>query len=122
MTLRLAFCSSLLLSSVAQAQYVPATHPFSGLSATASLSQLERDGPRFAGPRSDAMGIKAPSTTETIPLRLLKSPNDPSTRATSLIQRVKPAFRLSNTDIEIADVQDMIFFAETRIVRILLHL
>lgn len=39
-----------------------------------------------------------------------------------LIKRVKPAFRWTQTSLHIADVQDAIFFTETRAVRVRLHL
>ena len=39
-----------------------------------------------------------------------------------LIQQVKPAFRMRSLDVASADAYDMIFFAETRVIRIRLHL
>lgn len=111
MTSRLAFCCTVLLFPAAlNAQIVPVTYPYSGLKATAALSRIERDGVRFAAPRYEAAGIRATPAIEVLP------------RLRPLIKRVKPAYVLSNVDLNISDVQDVVFFAETRAVRVRLHL
>jgi Ca2+-binding EF-hand superfamily protein len=122
MTSRIALCSLLCVPMLAQAQTVPALHPYSGLNATASVSRLERDGPRFAGPRSDASAMKAPPAIETFPLLRLPGKSGPATKDADLIRRVKPAYRLADAELNIPDVQDVVFFTETRIVRVRLHL
>src|SRR5262249_7125438 len=82
------------------AQSLPATHAYSGLGAASALSRLERDGNRPAGPRSEATGL---GTNATKP------------------KRITPPFRFRDEDIAISDVHEVIFFTETRPVRVRLR-
>lgn len=113
---RIAFAVLLSFPALSHAQLVPATYPYSGVKATASLSGIVRDGPRYAGPRYEAAGMKAPPVVETF--SPVKSPKGPA----NLIRRVQSPFVLTNADINIPDVQDAVFFAENRVVRVRLHL
>ena len=123
MTSRITICSLFLLPAIAQAQLVPSKSPFSGLNATTAVSRIERAGLSFAGPRAEAAGMNAAAAVDTFPF--LKLPNSPAqsvTRPVSAIKRNKPAFRLPQGDLGIADVQDVIFFTESRVVRVRLQL
>jgi Ca2+-binding EF-hand superfamily protein len=55
-------------------------------------------------------------------LDFLPGQKDSRPQPVPAIRVVKPAFRLPEQDLGIADVQDILFFAETRLVRMRLHL
>ena len=125
MSTRIAFGLFLVCSSFANAQTVPTLYSHSGMKATAALSQWEHDGPRYATARYEAAGLRASSAIEVFPgLRLPNNPNPaPVTiKDIPLIQQTKPTFRLSDVDVNIPDVQDVVFFTETRVIRVRLHL
>src|SRR5262245_57422065 len=88
------------LPALAVAQTLPATHAYSGLDTTSARTRLERDGRRPYAPRFEAAAM--PGATG--------------------IRVVKPAFRLPEQDLGIADTQDVLFFAESRLVRMRIHL
>lgn len=122
MSRRIVLACLLVVPVSATAQTVPALYSHNGLKATAALSRWESDGLRYASPRSEAAGIRASSAVEFFPF--LKLPNAKSvvSKNLPLLQVTKQPFRLSDADIQIPDVQDVIFFTETRIVRIRLNL
>src|SRR6476661_714668 len=94
---------ALLTPTLAVAQTLPATHAYSGLDATSARTRLERDGRRPYGPNFEAAAM-------------------PAAPAATAIRVVKQAFRLPEQDLSIADTQDVLFFAESRLVRMRIHL
>src|SRR5262249_15422748 len=88
------------IPAVAVAQTLPATHAYSGFDAASARTRLERDGHRPYGPKFEAAAM--PGATE--------------------IRVVKPAFRLPEENLGIADTHDVLFFAESRLVRMRVHL
>src|SRR3954468_9296789 len=106
---------ALVLPTLAVAQTLPATHAYSGLDATSARTRLDRDGRRPYGPRFEAAGMPAAPAVGFLPGQKDPQPVSP-------IRVLKPAFRLPEQDLGIADVQDILFFAETRLVRMRLHL
>src|SRR5436305_28327 len=106
---------ALALPTLAAAQTLPATDAYSGLDATSARTRLECDGPRPYGPRSEAAAMPAAPAVAFLPGRKDPQPVAP-------IRVVRSAFRLPEQDLGIADVQDILFFAETRLVRMRLHL
>jgi len=93
---------ALLAPAVAAAQSLHTTHTYSGLDATSARTRIERDGPRPYGPKSEAAAMTA--------------------AAGPVIRVVKPAFRLPERDLGIADTYEVLFFGETRLVRLRVHL
>ena len=123
MSARIAFCFLILVPVVASAQTVPVLYSHSGMKATAALSSIEADGPRFASPRFEAAALRASSAVEVFPLlRLPNNPKTPATKDLLLIKRAKSPFRLTDVDLNIPDVQDVVFFTETRVIRVRLNL
>jgi Ca2+-binding EF-hand superfamily protein len=112
----------LLLPVLARAQTLPATHAYSGLDATSARTRIERDGRRQYGPKFEAAGMPAAPAIEYFPGLRLPGKSEDLRRPASAIRVVKPAFRLPDRDLGIADTQDVLFLAETRLVRLRVHL
>jgi len=113
---------ALLFPAAALAQALPATHVFSGLDATSARIRIERDSRRTFGPRFEAAAMRAPAAFEYFSGLKLPGQKEAFKRPAPAIRVVKPAFRLPEMDLGIADVQDVVFFAETRLVRIRVYL
>src|SRR5262249_19594513 len=113
---------AILLPTVCAAQTLPATHVFSGLDATSARTRIERDGRRPYAPRSEASAIRAAPAFEFFPGLKLPGQKEMPRQPAPGIRVVKPTFRLPEADPGIADVQDVLFFAETRLVRMRVHL
>jgi len=94
----------LLLPAFAAAQTLPVTHVSSGLDATSARTRIERDGPRPFGPRAEAGAMSAIATSAPV------------------IRVVKPTFRLAEQKLGIEDTYEVLFFGETRLVRLRVHL
>jgi Ca2+-binding EF-hand superfamily protein len=94
------FLPLIFLPSLAVAQTLPATHAYSGLDATSARTRLERDVRRPYGPKFEAAAMPAGTA----------------------IRVVKPAFRLAEQGLGIAEIEDVLFFAESRLVRMRIHL
>lgn len=142
MSSRIAICVLILGTYPAAAQTVPTLYSHNGMKATAALYGIETGGPRYAAPRAEATALRAASAIEVFPgLNLPNvrggenlnirprevSPGSPDWRRDTikdvgLIQRVRPPFRLGDNDFNIPDVQDVVFFTETRVVRVRLNL
>jgi len=116
------FLPVIFLPSLAIAQSMPATHAYSGLDATSARTRLERDGRRSYGPPFEAAAMRAAATTESFPGLRLPGQKDAPVRPAPAIRIVKPAFHLPEQDLGIADTQDVLFFAESRLVRMRIHL
>jgi Ca2+-binding EF-hand superfamily protein len=108
---------ALVFPTLAVAQTMPATHAFSGLDATSARARLERDGRRPYGPRFEAAAMPAAQALDFLP-----GQKDPKPQPVPPIRVVKPSFRLPEQDLGLADVQDILFFAEARLVRMRIHL
>jgi Ca2+-binding EF-hand superfamily protein len=113
---------ALLLPAAALAQTLPATHVFSGLDATSARIRIERDSRRTYGPRFEAAAMRAPAAFEYFPGLKLPGQKEAFKRPAPAIRVVKPTFRLPEMDLGIGDVQDAVFFAETRLVRMRVYL
>jgi Ca2+-binding EF-hand superfamily protein len=94
------FLPLIFLPSLAVAQTMLATHSYSGLDATSARTRLERDVRRPYGPNFEAAAMPAGTA----------------------IRVVKPAFRLAEQGLGIAEIEDVLFFAESRLVRMRIHL
>src|SRR5690349_15997765 len=90
-------------ASPALAQTLPATHAYSGLDATSARTKIERGRPRPYGPKFEAAGM--PAAPVANPIHVFRS-----------------SFRLPAQDLGIADRYDVLFFGETRLVRMRIHL
>ncbi|HKB02338.1 MAG TPA: EF-hand domain-containing protein, partial [Gemmataceae bacterium] len=108
---------ALLFPTFAAAQTIPATHAYSGLDATSARTRLERDGRRPYGPRFEAAAMPTAPALDFLP-----GQKDTKPQPVPPIRVVKPSFRLPEQDLGLADVQDILFFAETRLVRMRVHL
>src|SRR5262245_39580213 len=93
---------ALILPALATAQSLPATHAHSGLDATSARIRIERSGPRPYTPPAEAAAMNAASGP--------------------VIRVVKPTFRLPEQDLGIADTYEVLFFGETRLVRLRVRL
>jgi Ca2+-binding EF-hand superfamily protein len=102
MITRIALYSLLIIPAVARAQPTPALYPFSDMGAASGGLRINRAGLPLAGQR-----FWTASFSES-----------PEPR----IKRTMPAFRYVPDEAKIADVQDIVFFAEQRVVRIRLHI
>ncbi len=123
MSARIATVLCLTVSAAASAQTVPVLYSHNGLKATAALTLFDADGPRFSSPRYEAAGLRATSAVEVFPgLRLPNNLNPVTIKDVPLIKRAKSPYRLTDADLNIPDVQDVVFFTETRVIRVRLHL
>jgi Ca2+-binding EF-hand superfamily protein len=113
---------AIFLPSIAVAQTMPATHAYSGLDATSARIRLERDGRRPYTPPYEAAAMRAAPTTEYFPGLRLPGQKEAPARPAPAIRVVKPAFHLPEQDLGIADRQDFLFFAESRLVRMRIQL
>jgi Ca2+-binding EF-hand superfamily protein len=95
---------ALLAPALAAAQTLPVTHVSSGLDATSARTRIERDGPRPFGPKAEAAGMSAAAGPATF------------------IRVVKPSFHLAERKLGIEDTYEVLFFGETRLVRLRVHL
>lgn len=111
-----------LVPALAAAQSMPATHAYSGLDATSARHRLERGVTRPYGPKFEAATMPIASATEHFPGLRLPGQKGDFQRPAPVIRVVKPAFRLPEKDLGIADSQDVMFFAEARVVRFRIHL
>jgi Ca2+-binding EF-hand superfamily protein len=111
-----------LFPCMALAQTLPATHVHSGLDATSARTRLERDTRRQYGPRFEAAAMPAAPAIEYFPGLRLPGQKEDLARPAPAIRIVKPAFRLPEQNLGIADTQDILFFAEARLVRLRVHL
>lgn len=116
------FSLVLLLPSLATAQALQATHVHSGLDATSARTRLERGSPRQYGPRFEAAAMRLESAVEDLPALRVPGQKEALRREVSPIRLVRPAFRLPERDLGIADRYDVLFFAEARLVRFRIHL
>lgn len=114
--------AALCLPAAAAAQVLPIVHVSSGLDATSARTRIERAGPRPYGPKAEAAGMLAAPATEFIPGLRIPGQKEAFARPASIIRVVKPAFRLPEQDLGIADTYDVLFFGETRLVRLRVHL
>jgi len=113
---------TLVLPSIAVAQSMHTTHVSNGLDATSARIRIERGGLKPYGPRFEAAGMMAAPAMEFFPGLKLPGQKEELRRPASLIRVVKPAFRIPEQEFGIAHVQDVIFFAEKRVVRFRCHL
>lgn len=104
---------ALCLPAPAVAQTLPATHAYSGLDATSARTRIERWRPRPYGPKFEAFGLPAPPAVESGP-----GPQRPL----SPIRFSRQPFRLPPRDLGIVDHYDVLFFGETRLVRLRIQL
>src|SRR5947208_16122740 len=93
---------ALLAPALAVAQSPQTPHAYSGRDATSARTRMERDGRRPYGPKSEAAAIMA-------------APGP-------AIRVVRPTFRLPEQSLGIADTYEVLFFGETRLVRLRVHL
>ena len=112
----------LCMPAVAAAQVLPITHVSSGLDATSARTRIERSGPRPYGPKAEAAAMLAAPATEFVSGLRIPGQKEAFARPASIIRVVKPPFRLLEHDLGIADVYDMVFFGDTRLVRLRVHL
>jgi Ca2+-binding EF-hand superfamily protein len=112
----------ILFPSMGLTQTLPATHVHSSLEATSARTRLERDSRRQYGPRFEAAAMPAAAALEYFPGLRLPGQREDLARPVSAIRIVRPAFRLPEQNLGIADTQDVLFFAETRLVRLRVHL
>src|SRR5262245_46342866 len=91
-----------LAPALVVAQSLPATHAYSGLDATAARTRIERDGPRQYAPPAEARAMTVASGP--------------------VIRVVKSTFHLPEQNLGIADTFEVLFFGETRLVRLRVHL
>jgi Ca2+-binding EF-hand superfamily protein len=122
MSSRIAACVVIITAASASAQTVPALYSHNGMKATAALYGIEADGPHYAAPRSEASALRAASAVEVFPFLKLSDNQNTVTKNLALIQRIKQPYRLNDNDFNIPDVQDVVFFTETRVVRVRLNL
>ena len=115
--IRIVLTVLILWPAIALGQTLPATHAYSGFDAASSRVRFERGGHRPYAPPSLATGMYAPSAME-----FSSSEADAVLRPTSVLRVVRPAYRLADANLGIADEQDVIFFGETRLVRLRFHL
>ncbi|MSR53374.1 MAG: hypothetical protein EXS09_08790 [Gemmataceae bacterium] len=108
---------ALVVPSIAVAQSMHTTHVSNGLDATSARIRIERGGLKPYGPRFEASGMTASPAMEFFSGLKLPGQREELRRPAPLIRVVKPAFRIPEQDLGIANVQDVIFFAEKRAVR-----
>ena len=111
----------LVIPAFAAAQVVPATHLRSGVVATIASAGLERDGRRPYRPQFEAAGMPAWPALDYFPNLRLPGQTELPKQPNPAIQIVKPPMRLIERDLGLADVQDVIFFSEKRLVRFRIH-
>ena len=112
----------LLAPALAAAQTLPVTHVSSGVDAASARTRIERDGPRRYGPKAEAAAMLAAPALEMFHELRIPGQKEAFAREAPAIRVVKPPFRLPETDLGIADTYDVLFFGETRLVRMRVHL
>src|SRR5215207_7062379 len=112
----------LCVPALAAAQVLPITHVSSGLDATSARTRIERAGPRQYGPKAEAAGMVAAPAMEFVPGLRIPGQKEAFARPASIIRVVKPPFRLPEHDLGIVDTYDVLFFGQTRLVRLRVHL
>src|SRR5262245_26945156 len=100
---------AIFLPTVCAAQTLPATHVFSGLDATSAHTRIERDGRRPYAPRSEAAAIRAAATFDYFPGQMLPGQKELPKQPAPAIRVVRPTFHLSEADLGIGEVQDVLF-------------
>ena len=115
--IRIVLAVLILWPAIALGQTLPATHAYSGFDAASSRVRFERGGHRPYAPPYLATGMYAPSA-----MAFSSSEAEAILRPTSVLRVVRPAYRLAEANLGIADEQDVIFFGETRLVRLRFHL
>jgi Ca2+-binding EF-hand superfamily protein len=112
---------TLLIPALALAQ-TPARYAHNGLDATSAKHRIERDGVRTYGPRFEAAGMPATPVLAFSPDPHSPGKREESPRPAPSLRIAKAAFRLPESNLGIADVQDVLFFGEKRMVRFRIHL
>lgn len=99
------------------AQTLPATHSFSGMNATTAKTWMERDRRRAFGPKGLAEALPLPSAVEVFPGLKLPGQSNDFQRSAAYIRIAKPEYRIPPGDVGITDTYDVLFFGETRLLR-----
>jgi Ca2+-binding EF-hand superfamily protein len=110
------------IPAIVAAQSLPQTRVPTGLDATSARSRIERDGRRPYGPRFEASGMMAAAGTEFFPGLRLPGQKEDFKRPIPPIRVVKPRYKLPESNLGIPDVHDVLFLAESRVVRFRVHL